>query len=333
MFRPSYRYTAALLDSLLALEAARSVIDVLPLPRAAQAELRDHGRRTQQAAIVALNGGEYPGYAAACALAAQKSEVPPDELTLSELHTALTGESGSVLRATDMLVYDQDHRELIYVTPEPADILGLVSDLLDWLDQAWDGLPAVILAGILQQEIELIQPYPSGNAEMARIAAGLVLQRKGYGLSGYVSVEDALAARAESFDAASRSTHAGVYSAQPDLTRWLEFYAAALASAAGVVRDLAVSGFRNAQKAADQPVAQGPLILRERQRQALAHMAAHGAIRSGEYQALAKIVPDTARRDFDDLLDKGLIAVRGVGRGTHYVLTERGDAEARRRHA
>jgi DeoR/GlpR family transcriptional regulator of sugar metabolism len=65
----------------------------------------------------------------------------------------------------------------------------------------------------------------------------------------------------------------------------------------------------------------------------LQYIRENGAIRSGEYQRLASIVPDTARRDFDELMGKGLIEVRGVGRGTHYVLTTRGVDEAERRRS
>jgi predicted HTH transcriptional regulator len=72
-------------------------------------------------------------------------------------------------------------------------------------------------------------------------------------------------------------------------------------------------------------------VLRPRQTKALEYMRGNGAIRSGEYQKLVGIVPDTARRDFDELIDKGLIEVRGVGRGTHYVLTAAGMQEASRR--
>lgn len=53
----------------------------------------------------------------------------------------------------------------------------------------------------------------------------------------------------------------------------------------------------------------------------LAYLAEHGRITSGEYQELVGVVPDTAIRDFRDLMDRGVIEVRGLGRGTHYVMT------------
>lgn len=57
----------------------------------------------------------------------------------------------------------------------------------------------------------------------------------------------------------------------------------------------------------------------------LAYIAEHGSIQSGAYQELCDIVPDTAIRDFRDLMAAGLIGVEGMGRGTRYVLTRKGE--------
>lgn len=57
-----------------------------------------------------------------------------------------------------------------------------------------------------------------------------------------------------------------------------------------------------------------------RQERLLAYLSEHERITTGEYQQLVGIVPDTAIRDIRDLLAQDRIEVRGLGRGTYYVL-------------
>lgn len=61
--------------------------------------------------------------------------------------------------------------------------------------------------------------------------------------------------------------------------------------------------------------------LNERQKKALGYLKRQGKIANRDYRELFGVVRDTAHRDLIDLLDKGLVEKRGVGRGTCYVLT------------
>jgi len=61
--------------------------------------------------------------------------------------------------------------------------------------------------------------------------------------------------------------------------------------------------------------------LNERQKKALGYLKRQGKIANRDYRELFGVVRDTAHRDLIDLLDKGLVEKRGVGRGTWYVLT------------
>jgi len=60
--------------------------------------------------------------------------------------------------------------------------------------------------------------------------------------------------------------------------------------------------------------------LNERQKKALGYLKRQGKIANRDYRELFGVVRDTAHRDLIDLLDKGLVKKRGVGRGTCYVL-------------
>ncbi|MBV9120724.1 MAG: Fic family protein [Chloroflexi bacterium] len=316
--------------SLLTIEAARAAIEALPLPRGAGNDLRELGRKAAQQAASLLDRGGAGAYSAAAAQIAARGPGALDEETLLALQTAVDGSGARGYRTSTNFVYNQDHTELVYVPPEAEGAPELSRQLLDWLADAWEVLPAPVLAGICWQEVQLIQPFQSGNGGVARLAAAVVLWRKGYGLGGYAAVETELARDPAAYEMAARSAHTGVYSNPTDFTEWLEYYTAALGAAARQAHAEVSARF----EAAHRPVIEGappaPVVLRDRQRRALTFMNTQGAIRSGEYQKLVSIVPDTARRDFDEMMDKGLIEVRGVGRGTHYVLTSLGVQEAGR---
>lgn len=67
--------------------------------------------------------------------------------------------------------------------------------------------------------------------------------------------------------------------------------------------------------------------LNDRQRLAVARVKTAGRISNSEYQRLAKSIKKTATRDLDDLVVKGvLVRIGTTGRGTHYVLARKGDA-------
>ncbi|MBV8086777.1 MAG: hypothetical protein JO247_18380 [Chloroflexi bacterium] len=329
MFRPLFRYSHELVNSLLRAEAARGVVDVLPLSRSAANELRDSARKALAQASQALDG-QPAAYSTALAQVSARSSEAPDEELLTSLPAALGGPAG--YRTSGELVYNQGRTELLYLAPEPDQVQGLVGDLAEWMAKAWLELPAIVLAGICQQELLLIRPFPGLNAAVARLLGDVVLWRKGYGLGGFSYVGTELIADTDAYERATESTHAGVYSNPADFTSWLEFYGGRVAAAAVRAREEAQARFDAANRPAMETGAPAaPQVLRPRQTKALEYMRINGAIRSGEYQKLVGIVPDTARRDFDELIDKGLIEVRGVGRGTHYVLTASGTQEASRR--
>jgi Fic family protein len=301
------------------------------LSRSASNELRETARRALAQAGQALEG-QPSNYGNALAQQAARSNEAPDEPLLGGLVAALGGPAG--YRTSGNLVYKQSRSDLLELAHEAERVPERVADLVVWLARAWEQLPALILAGIAQQELLLIRPFERSNPAAARLLGDVVLWRKGYGFGGFGFVATELAAKVDDYERATESTHSGVYSNPADFSTWLEFYAGRVAAAATHARDEAQARFDAASRPTLESGAPAPPhVLRPRQLKGLEFMRANGAIRSGEYQKLVGIVPDTARRDFDELIDKGLIEVRGVGRGTHYVLTPAGMQEANRRGA
>ena len=62
------------------------------------------------------------------------------------------------------------------------------------------------------------------------------------------------------------------------------------------------------------------LGLNDRQRTAILEVIEQGRLTNADYQELTGASRTTARRDLEELVDKGLLVSRGKGRGAHYVV-------------
>lgn len=60
--------------------------------------------------------------------------------------------------------------------------------------------------------------------------------------------------------------------------------------------------------------------LNERQVEAVLYVGEHGRISRGECAKLLGVSARTAARDLSDLVERGILTLRGAGRGAHYVL-------------
>ncbi|RPI58498.1 MAG: hypothetical protein EHM56_01620 [Chloroflexi bacterium] len=58
----------------------------------------------------------------------------------------------------------------------------------------------------------------------------------------------------------------------------------------------------------------------ERQAKALEYVTAYGQITRGEYASLTGVAKSEAYRELQEMVDKGVVARRGRGRGVHYTL-------------
>lgn len=64
--------------------------------------------------------------------------------------------------------------------------------------------------------------------------------------------------------------------------------------------------------------------LNERQVEVVLYVGEHGRISRGEYAELLSMSSRTAARDLSDLVKRGILALRGAGRGAYYLLASEG---------
>lgn len=109
--------------------------------------------------------------------------------------------------------------------PEANDVPGLMDEMVRWVKWAKKGhIPVPIIAALLHYQFVTIHPYYDGNGRTARLLVTFILQRDGYGLNGFFSMEEA---------------HHNYYHgrATVNLSSWVEYFVTSLAHVFNKVSD------------------------------------------------------------------------------------------------
>lgn len=260
-----------MVDALGRIEAARAIVEVLPLPpdrglqlrlRAAQKHTRSStaiegntlGERDFRRAIVGAGPRtgaeaeqEVRNYWLALELVEDFADrgKAPDQSFIKELHgtviVRLRGpRSPSRYRQGECPVVDSATRAIDYAPPKPEDVPPLMTALEEWLHAAEaQSLPAPIRAAILSHRFLSIHPFDDGNGRTARLLATAELWRSDYRMRGFFSFEEFFDAdRARYYGSLQMGLHFDFYEGRhdADLTEWIEYFVETMAIAADGLR-------------------------------------------------------------------------------------------------
>lgn len=270
-FRARFTYTHAMVKTLNRIEAARSVIDVLPLPPDRVLLLRHEARQRATRNSTAIEGCTLDSREVGRAVAhperskttmaqevrnywraldwieeqVEEGRVLSEEF-VRELHAILIvrghGRRGvrSAYRQSECPVVDSATGVIDYGPPEPGDVPKLMSDLMKWAGspEAAD-IPVPLRAGLLAHRLVSIHPFSDGNGRTARALATAELWRGGYDMRGFLSLEEHYTANLAAY---YRNLQMGLpvdyYGGRndPEHTRWLEYFVGTMADAADALR-------------------------------------------------------------------------------------------------
>lgn len=284
-FIPRFRYTNALVRDLAVIEAARSVIDLLPVPPDTSLRLRHDAlqRSTRSSTQIEGNPLDQGGVRRAIAAGPRvgteaEQEVrnywraldrveeyaarrqPPTEAFARELHRIVivrgAGRRGraSPYRTRECPVVDTVTGAIDYGPPEPQDVAPLMADLFAWLrSPAAAELPAPVRAGILTHRFLSIHPFDDGNGRSGRLLATVELWRSHYRMRGFLSFDEHFSAdRARYYATLQMQLPVNFYEGRhdPDHTPWLEYFTGILAKAADSLHQRAADLWRAGRPAA-----------------------------------------------------------------------------------
>ena len=350
-WQPRYSLTPAMARRLMEIEAARAVVEQIPLPPAVVSEMRNRARLRSTHYSTRIEGNRLTLAEAERVLAGRKVPLHGRERDVGEVRsywkallrveewaargTGLTEEliqrihalvegraRPSRYRDGQNTIRDSETGALVYLPPEARDVPVLMAGLVAWIRHAEDErLPPPLIAGLAHYQFVTIHPYYDGNGRTARLLATFLLQRDGYGLNGLFSLEKEHARDLTSYyNSLAVHPHHNYYEGRDsaDLTSWLDYFLMVLATAFTSTKEEIVRVSREGSQ--DEPEALRRLDARARA--VLALFARQERVSAPEVARLLGLSDRTARLLLQRWTGEGWLVVANPSRrGRVYELS------------
>jgi len=203
-----------------------------------------------------------------------------------------------------------------FVAPPASRVEEEMQVFLDWLNGN-NEIDAVLKAAIAHLWFVTIHPFEDGNGRMARAITDMLLARAdGFTQRFYSMSSQILRDRKDYYEILEQTQKGGL-----DITRWLIWFLQTLKKAvmySDEVLDSVINKHRFWNKNA-------LLIKNERQKKVLNKLLSGftGNLTTKKWAKITKCSHDTALRDIQDLINKGILEKSEAGgRSTNYVLRE-----------
>lgn len=211
-------------------------------------------------------------------------------------------------------VVNSSTREVVYTPPPAHDVPILMQEMVVWLNEPGDVHP-VLVSGLAQFQLVHVHPFLDGNGRTSRLLSTLCLYRAGYDFKRLFTISEYYDRDRAAFYGALQS----VRQRDMDLTGWLEFFTAGLATQLDEVK-------ARGERAIRRDVIAKEHGLTERQTLALGHVLEHGSL---TIQDFGRLCPEanrrTLQRDLQALIAKRVLVERGTSPTDpmkRYVLVE-----------
>ncbi len=201
-----------------------------------------------------------------------------------------------------------------YVPPPPADVSGLMFELLEWWNNDAPEFSPVLSSAIVHYRFEAIHPFGDGNGRTGRALALWELYRRGFDSHHIFAVDEFYWENRPRYYAALDA----VRNRGEDLTAWLEY------CAEGLQQTLERVWERMGQFSIS--AARERLVLRPRQEQLLKLLGASGGLTPAELWAALGISKQGAMDLLRPLMKAGLVKRVGTLKTGRYVLTGPGQS-------
>ncbi len=209
-------------------------------------------------------------------------------------------------------------RQKLHFEAPPADRLpSEMARFLDWLNADSDVLP-LLRAGLGHLWFITLHPFDDGNGRIARAVGDLLLARADHSPQRFYSLSAQIQRDRKAYYEILERTQKG----DMDVTDWLVWFLESLQRALDQAHqnlDAVLTKARFWQRWAATP-------LNERQVKVLNRLldGFDGKLTSSKWAAISKCSADTALRDINELLARGVLRkMAGGGRSTGYELNER----------
>jgi len=206
-------------------------------------------------------------------------------------------------------------REIVHYEAPAAPLLQKEMDaFLGWFESE-KSIDSVLAAGIAHLWFVTIHPFDDGNGRIARAITDLALSRSEHSSQRFYSMSSTIRSdRKQYYEVLERTQKGGL-----DITKWLQWFLGCLNGAF----DQAESTLSTVLSKAEFWNIHRDTELNKRQKMMINRLldGFFGKLNSSKWAKLTKTSQDTASRDIDDLVQKGIL-MRGSagGRSTSYEI-------------
>jgi Fic family protein len=204
-----------------------------------------------------------------------------------------------------------------YEAPQAAALDTEMSAFIDWFNNN-NGLDPVLKAAVAHLWFVTIHPFDDGNGRIARALADMALARSEKSAQRFYSMSAQIQQERNAYYDILESTQ----KADLDITPWLQWFLGCLGRAFDGAEMILASVLK---KASFWRTHEGESF-NDRQRAIMDRLlngGLEGNLTSSKWAQLAKCSQDTALRDIDDLVSRGILAKDAAGgRSTSYSLAD-----------
>jgi Fic family protein len=208
-------------------------------------------------------------------------------------------------------------KEMVHFqAPEAGLLESEISKFLTWFNEP-PPIDPVLQAGVAHFWFVTIHPFEDGNGRIARAIADMALARADGTKDRFYSMSSQIEAERKEYYLELELAQRG----ELDITRWLEWFLECLHRAIDGA-EAGLAGVLNKARIWER-VNQRPV--NDRQRTVINRMlnGFQGFLTTSKYAKLAKCSTDTALRDVQELVNRGILVKNpGRGRSTSYRLAE-----------
>lgn len=121
-----------------------------------------------------------------------------------------------------IFIHDDKKQETVYEGPAPEEVPGLMSELVQSLNEPSD-VPAMIRAAMGHLNLVMIHPFADGNGRMARCLQTLILGREQIVQQPFCSIEEYLGRYTHEYYDVLAQVGKGAFHPQNDCRAWVRF--------------------------------------------------------------------------------------------------------------
>jgi len=216
------------------------------------------------------------------------------------------------IRQQPVFVNDPITRKVIYLPPDHKDVKSLLDDLIKYITSNKNQIDPLILAGIFHKQFVTIHPFIDGNGRTARLITKVLLADMGLSTFNLFSFENYYNQNVSKYfeNVGIRGNYYDLED-QIDFTSWLEYFTD------GIIDELLrIIKILNSETISPET------SLKPYHHKILDFIKKNDFIADHDYAKLTNRAKPTRNKDFNKLIELGLIERFGKGKATYYKLKD-----------